>query len=261
MGHERVGLLPKTKRWSDLVRQMEAVSSSSLPVATVASQTLQNVRRQYETLFKDDAVRSTFAFLVAFSHACRASNPEQELKASGIPISENSNLLSLVRTLKEQIPTREAVSEYGQLALAAAADAIGQWYAQNATRQLPLFKPSSQFLSSWRELGNGSGFCELARLFFGKVTERYLNYFLDRTASATLPSIEQREQFRQDVRSHVDAVSKHAFETAEITQSFAAGWFNAHARDKIPTTEEIEGFLAIAFGKLRDELRREEEAK
>jgi hypothetical protein len=47
----------------------------------------------------------------------------------------------------------------------------------------------------------------------------------------------------------------------QITQSFAAGWFNAHARDKLPDNKEVEGFLAIAFGKLRDELRREGESK
>jgi hypothetical protein len=46
-----------------------------------------------------------------------------------------------------------------------------------------------------------------------------------------------------------------------ITQSFAAGWFNAHTRDRLPDAKEVEGFVGLAFGKLRDELRREGEAK
>ncbi|MCZ7641337.1 MAG: hypothetical protein M5U12_37945 [Verrucomicrobia bacterium] len=125
---------------------------------------------------------------------------------------------------------------------------------------MPLFTPSTEFLDSWRPLGHGSGFCELSRLFFGKLTERYLNYFLERAASVTCPSLEHREQFQDGIRSHVDAVSKQAFETAKITQSFAAGWFNGHARDRVPTEREIEGFLSVAFGKMRDELRREEQA-
>jgi hypothetical protein len=88
-----------------------------------------------------------------------------------------------------------------------------------------------------------------------------LNYFLDRVTSATFKNIQQREQFHHEIHDHIDDISKHAFETAKITQSFAAGWFNKHTREKIPDSKEIEGFLSIAFGKLRDELRREEEAK
>lgn len=262
MGHERVSSLPqKTQKWVDLVKKMGSMYSEGIPVASVAAQTLQNVRRQYESLSRDDAVRTVFTFLVAFSRAFRFDDPIGELKATGVPLHDEPTLLSIVKALRQQVPMGEAASEYGQLALAAAADALGQWYKDNATTQLPLFKPTSDFLESWRRLGTGSGFCELSRLFFGRLTERYLNYFLDRVASATSPSIQQRNQFQHDVKSHVDDVSKHAFETAKITQSFAAGWFNAHARDHVPGEREVEGFLAIAFGKLRDELRRGEEGK
>jgi len=243
------------------VRQMGSVYSANVPVASIASQTLSNVRHQYETLHHDDAVLNTFTFLVVFSNACRSPNPSSELQASGVLIPDEATLLSVVKALRQNISPQLSASEYGQLALAAGADALGQWYKQNATTQLPLFKPSTEFLESWHELGNGSGFCELARLYFGKLTERYLNYFLDRAASTTFSTIQEREQFQHDIRLHVEDVSKHAFETAKITQSFAAGWFNAHARDAVPDQKEIEGFLSVAFGKLRDELRREEEAK
>ena len=260
MGHERVGILPKSARWTRLVHQMGGVFASEVPVGSLASQTLQNVRQRYENLFQDDAVKSAFAFLVKFAHACRSQDPQAALKAAGITMAQRATILSVVRSLKEQIPQHQAATEYGQLTIEAAADAIGHWYKENASRQMPLFTPSNEFIDSCRPLGDGSGFCELSRLFFGKVTERYLNYFLERAASATCPSLEHRERLQEGIRSHVDAVSKHAFETAKITQSFAAGWFNGNARDRVPTDREIEGFLSIAFGKMRDELRREEQA-
>lgn len=56
---------------------------------------------------------------------------------------------------------------------------------------------------------------------------------------------------------HVDDVSRHAFETAKIMQSFAAGWFNKHAKEGLPTNASMRGFLRLALGKLREELRRE----
>lgn len=240
---------------------MGSVYSAGLPVALVAAQTLQNVRKRYETLFRDDAVKDVFTFLVAISRACRFPDPGNQLQNSGISIPDQPNLFAIVKALREQVPAYEVSSEYGQLALAAAADAIVLWHKQHTTTQISLFQPSGNIFESWSDLGKGSGFCELARLYFGKLTERYLNYFLDRAASATFPNMQQREQFQREIHSRVDDVSKHAFETAKITQSFAAGWFNAHTRDGLPDANEIEGFLAIAFGKLRDELRREGEAK
>ncbi len=57
---------------------------------------------------------------------------------------------------------------------------------------------------------------------------------------------------------HIDVTSRHAFETARITQSFAAGWFNKYANKTLPADEDINNFLRIAFGKLREELWREE---
>ena len=53
MGHERVGILPKSARWTRLVHQMGGVFASEVPVGALAAQTLQNVRKRYETLFQD----------------------------------------------------------------------------------------------------------------------------------------------------------------------------------------------------------------
>jgi hypothetical protein len=124
---------------------------------------------------------------------------------------------------------------------------------------LSLFEPSDGFLESWHQIGQGAGFCELARLYFGKLTERYLKYYLERTASAVLPSLGQREQFRTDLDTRIDTISRHAFETAKITESFAAGWFNKNATEGVPDESTLTGFLHHAFGKLRDELRLEEQ--
>lgn len=261
MGHERVGILPKTKPWNALLGQMVDLNSSESQVSSIASQTLKNVRHRYETLFRDPVVIDIFIFLVAFSRACRFHDTQTQLKKSGISLPLYPSLLSVVKALRESVSFHDANSEYGQLALAAAADAIGQWHKQHVTKQLHLFQSSPDFFESWRTLGHGAGFCELARLFFGRLTERYLKYFLDRAASATFQSIQQREHFQREIRFHLDAVSTHAFESAKITQSFAAGWYERHTREGIPDLKEVEGFLTVAFGKLRDEIRREEEAK
>jgi hypothetical protein len=146
--------------------------------------------------------------------------------------------------------------EYGELAKSAVGDAIAAWYTKQRTQQ-ELFVSSQESSTLWNRASTGTGFCELARLFFARFTERYLNYFLERAASDQTRSIGERDGLTSRLSSHIDRVSQHAFETARITQSFAAGWFNRHANTPGFTEADVHGFLAIAFGKLRDELLRE----
>ena len=138
---------------------------------------------------------------------------------------DQPTLLSIVRAIRDFVPAHNASSEYGQLALAAAADAIGQWHKEHTTGQMPLLKPTRDFYNSWRDLSHGAGFCELARHYFGRLTERYLNYCLDRAASATCPDIERRDRFQKEIHAHIDEVSKHAFETVRPLPGYPAGGF------------------------------------
>lgn len=184
MGHERVGTVPKTERWNAIIRKIDSLYTTDTPVSEVADQTLRNVRNRYATLALDPCVQGSFKFLVILSNACGSPDAKKSMESVGIKVPANATPLSVVKALKNFLPPHVVNTEYGQLAIGAAADAIGHWYRDHASRQDSLFKASPQFFEDCRALGDGRGFCELSRLYFGKLTERYLNYFLDR---ATLP--------------------------------------------------------------------------
>ena len=147
--------------------------------------------------------------------------------------------------------------EYGELATRAAGEAICPWFEENRSGSRSLFETDENAFAIWHGVSAGSGFCELARQFFARFTERHLNYYLEREASAAAPSLEAREALQRNLKDHVDRISRHTFETAKITQSFAAGWFNKRRDERRASGEEIESFLRLAFGKIRDELLRE----
>jgi hypothetical protein len=48
---------------------------------------------------------------------------------------------------------------------------------------------------------------------------------------------------------------------AKLTQSFAAGWYNKYAVNSLPDNKQVEAFLRMSFGKLREEFRREADGK
>lgn len=258
MGHERVGTLPKTQEWRSLVAQLGQAALSNEAADSLASSTLHQVRHRFDRIQQDTGVQAAFGFLLALSTS--HTRPDASGKASPpLTLTDRPSVLRLVTELGTWVRKHQGSSEYGELAQRAAADAIAAW-VKARTEQRDLFSPEHDTESIWRAANNGAAFSEISRVFFGKFVERYLKYFLEREASATLPTIAERDQFSHRLESQIDALSHHAFETSKITQSFAAGWFNKHlAEGHRPPDSEITGFLSVAFGKLREELRRESE--
>ncbi len=256
MGHERIGILPRTTRWRKIVAELAKFPTAEDNVPQLASGTLECVRTRFREIHKDTGVQATFEFLVGLAATGGTGEPPPEWSNLPVDFTNNSSPLRIAQALRTWVSGREDSLEYRSLAERAATDAITAWHS-GQTEQGQLFGSSADVANVWKRAANGAGFCELSRLFFAKFTERYLNYFLEREASAALPTIEDRERFREQLHQHVDQVSQHAFETAKITQSFAAAWYNRHARRGRPSQREVEQFLSRAFGKIREELLRE----
>ena len=259
MGHERVGALPHTKRWRDVIGQLAESSGSPEDVAAIANDTLENVRVQLRKIHSDDGVVAAFQFLVALTKSASSDDPGDASFSPRIDFEGSPSTLRLIGQLRSWVEAQGGSREYGDIAAKASADAISLWSSQQSM-QGSLFTSPGDSREIWQQADNGAGFCEVSRLFFSKFTERYLNYFLEREASASMGSISDRDRLSTQLREHIDGVSRFAFETSRITQSFAAGWFNNYARDRYPSKDESRGFLSLAFGKLREELKREADA-
>lgn len=257
MGHERLGMLPKSRRWRDIVHQLAHVYDAGTSPSDIARSTLRNVRSKLRGIPHDGGVRAAFMFLVLISNSAASRKFLATLAEQDIELPQNPSLIAVVKALRKWVEPQQASYEYGQLATAAASDALGIWYEQNKGQQ-DLFESFDSSLRVWDKAGTKEAFCEISRIYFAKFVERYLNYFLEREASAQLPDFSKRDQFAADLAEYVNQASKHAFETAKITQSFSAGWYKKHAQESIPDDEAIKGFLHIAFDKLRDELLTEE---
>jgi hypothetical protein len=255
MGHERVGLLPRTKRWRAIVSAINHLSEKdSDAIARLADKTLENVSSRFSKLHKDRGVQAAFAYLIALatSHLPHSGG----LASVDTALHENPSPARIVKNLSVWVNRHATSREYAEVACRAGADTIVEWTREQSKQHL-LFDDSASVISIWAASSNARGFCQVARSFFAHFTERYLRYFLEREASAEFQSLESRQRFDQNLHSHIEDVSQHAFETSKITQSFAAGWFNNHVRETRPSDKAIEGFLSIAFGKMQEELQRE----
>jgi hypothetical protein len=255
MGHERLGALPRTKHWRDLVDDIGQAANVPSGMSDLASRTLVNVRNRFGSIQSDPGVQAAFTFLLGLTTHGLPGPPGPETFPD-IELSANPSPFRLTKQLRSWVDAQVGSLEYAELAKRAAADAIAFWTTE-CSRQGDLFGSAQDASQAWADARKGAAFSQICRVFLGKFVERYLKYFLEREASAELPTLEARERFAASLSGHVDLVARHAFESTKIAQSFAAGWFNKHARYARPDRESAHAFLAFALGKLRQELQRE----
>ncbi|MDO8549790.1 MAG: hypothetical protein Q7S39_06535, partial [Ignavibacteria bacterium] len=197
-------------------------------------------------------------FLLQLSFAFKKDDPLKYLADKRIIDQAELSLIKLGIAVKKFKQDEVKSNEYQTFARQSAIDAINNWYASNIERSKSLFSEDVDSKDVFYKTANGSGFCELSRLFFSKFTERYLKYFLEREASAVITNVGERNRFNEEIENHINKISRHAFETSKITQSFAAGWYNKNVKDKFPEERKIKGFLSYALGKMKSELLQEE---
>ncbi len=255
MGHERLGFLPKRRRWNAIVQQISEYEAGSVATAKIANDTLMCIRKTYEQMPYDESVSKAVKFLALLSVSARQDDQLSFLRVNGCAVDNRLSLFSLVNSAKNYITTEKGSLETNKIARDAVLQAITTYQADHTSDQLTLFGDQTE--SVWKQAGSGGAFCELARSFFAGFTDRQIKYYLERSAASEINDYATLQTFSDGISQLADAISHHAFETSKIMQSFAAGWFNKHALSGIPTEHQITDFLRICFGKMREELRRE----
>lgn len=259
MGHERIGYLPKSKKWRTIVFEIAKFTANGDTIAQIAKQTTKNLIYRYDNIEADKGVLAAFKFLILLSQSARQKNSSEYLRKQGILLPDNFNLLALSKAIREYINSNSESKEYSAFANHALIETVSQWSKQNQIQQQIQFDPGTNSFDEWRSAADGRGFCELSRMFFSNFTDNYLKYFLEREASAKINSLFDRDSFNKKLDQHLNDISNHAFETAKITQSFSAGWYNNHAKDEIPSNEKIRAFVSFCFKKLNSEIIRDTE--
>lgn len=258
MGHERVGKLPKTEKWRSIVNSIGNYTDGGDTIVDIAAQTTKNVRHRFQNIENDEGVFAAFKYILILTYSARSKDTFERLIENGISLPKNFSLYDLASSIQEYINNSTQSKEYSAFATQSVIETVSEWARKNESNQSILFDSNDKGLELWHKASNGAGFCELSRLFFSKFTERYLKYFLEREAAASIDSLYERTQFNRNLENHLERISNHAFETSKITQSFAAGWYNKEVKYGLPPDKKIQGFLSFAFKKINSELIREE---
>jgi hypothetical protein len=258
MGHIRLGRLPKTLRWRQVVNLLD---EPSLDAVAVARATTVAAERRLRELARDPTLVYSFWLLTRLTAAARQPSFEAELAEVGLPAAPNEPILTFISGVGEAVRVEAAAhpesghfAEFASLALRRAlADTVGQHGPS-------LFGSSVEDLqAALRTFSSGQSFGRVARLFFGDFFAPTLRSFVERELSnqtGSAPALRGIE----DSRDFADSLDRYARESARIMESFAAGWYGKHnweSKGRI-SRHEAQGFVAVALRKLRSELTRYE---
>jgi hypothetical protein len=257
LGHERLGFLPKSRRWRDIIGEIASSANRGIDTERVVELTANAINMRLRNLHLDLGVQEAFVFLVLLSEAGSHKAPSDRLTDEGIDLQGRlATPIALSRILATKVREAGQSQENASLALVAASHALVTFYQEHSL-QREIFDNSGDPFSVWKQASDGAGFSELTRSFLSNLTAGYLKYFLDREASSVLPTVEARIRFQNQIEIHIDQITRHSDQTAKISQSFAAGWYNKNVLQDKVSRDKANAFLSIALNKIRDSLRRE----
>jgi hypothetical protein len=259
MGHVRLGVLPKSRKWVQVVNELRLGTN----VDGIAASAADAAEASLQAASHDPAFLHAFWLLTQVPLAARGDAFDEDMHRLGVRIPKRPGLMDVTAAISDAVDryAREqgGRTDLGEMAQMAAVESLMALVG----RDLPtLFEAGPDEVR--RALGRYAGgdrFSTLAREFFARLTQRSLDYYLSRELSNHIGA---GERFTDDtVRSQFDeALSRHCREAARIVEAFAGGWYgkNVYQGDGV-TPEAVCRFAPVAFKKIRAELRKRRDAR
>jgi hypothetical protein len=264
MGHTRLGPIPKTRKWQEIVELVAGagltgdVATAAVNVGAIAVRTLDAAQKGLDKAVDDPGVLYTFYLLTQVALASRTSDWQRALADHGIRLSNDSTVFDFTAEVQDAIDryvsrNSSGATDLGEIAQQSAGEAIT---SLAGTRTLSLFGGSSvDVQNAIRSLSTRRGFGELGQRFFGRFIARFLNFYLSRVTAAALGS--PRLSDLGDVAQFNDALRSHCDQSARIVRDFCGDWYSKTEYQKGIDLENTSGFLAVALKKLRAELEQQ----
>lgn len=254
MGHVRLGVLPQTLKWAQVV----ALLQEGAPLPEVAAASARAAENALKNAVDDPLLDHSVWLLAALPLAARSPGWVDELQELGLESDGPPSLFQLTAAISSALDAG-AIDAGGRTDLGEMAQmALIESLIQAVEPQLPsLFTPDpAEVRTALGRLSGGDRFGELARAFFARLTHRSLDYYLSRELANHIGT-ERRFATDQERRAFDQAMARHCYEAARIVQDYAGDWYGKTVwRDGTLTPETTRRFARRSFQKIRNELRR-----
>lgn len=254
MGHVRLGTLPRTRAWKNVI---ELIADGG-DAAEIASATVEAADKAFGVIQNDKGFIQTVELMKELAVAARSDNPAEHLEAIGIKLPEQPSVadvgIALSQAIDQTVASQGPQSDYNELAR----DALIGSVMEHLNNRYGTLIPASgdEITRALADLGKTREFGKLSRTFFGTLTNKSLEYFLSKTIGTQIGE-SQRFATTNQVALFKNALQTHCQEASEIVERFSEKWFskNYYTEDGDISAKKTYGFGAYAMRKMRDELK------
>jgi len=252
MGHIRLGRLPTSKPWNEVVRLLRVGGS----IADLAGATAKAAETELDNAKGDPGLGYTVWLLTQLPIAARTPHFAAKLVELGFDPGAEQSVLSLVAGFSNAVDRHVAGladrTDLGELARQAASESLSAFVSGSMPS---LFGSTVDDVQrEVAHLATKKRFADLARDFFARLTFKTLEYYISRELpkhigpDKAITSVDGEIAFRA-------ALEQHCHEASLIVQEFAGGWFSKSNFRGTLNPDTAQKFADFALKKVRDELR------
>jgi hypothetical protein len=267
MGHQRLGSIPTSRKWSDVVGEVggppaaegQPPTAAAQDIPDIAQRTLEAAEEGLRRAIDDVGLRFTFYLLTQVVLAARDADWRQELGALGIRLGDEASVFEftseLQRVIDEHLEARGGATEVSEMAQQAAGEALATLAGPRAAT---LFgNDQAELQQAVRSLSTKAGFCDLGQRFFACFMARFLNFYLCRITAGQvgggrIAQVDNLSEFN-------NALQTHCLQSARLVHDYCGDWYSKTEFQKGIDLDNTSHFMAVAVKKFQAELRRQRE--
>lgn len=253
MGHIRLGRLPRTRKW---IQVLDLIGDGA-DTSEVAASAMTASQGGLSHAASDEGLIHAVWLLTQVPLAAQKEDFGGALRRVGMDVSDVPTLFEITGAFTGAVDAHlkynQGRTDLGEMAQMAAVETLA---TLGAPKSANLFGPDPKDVQkTFKGLSTQIQFGNLAREFFTRLTKKYLTYFLSRELSNY---VEGRGKGRfANVEDHArfnEALGLHCRQATRIIQEFSGGWYSKTNFEGGITPEKTSGFVSYALTKLRDEL-------
>ncbi len=253
MGHIRLGNLPRTRKWLQVVALIEGGAGA----AQIANATMTAAEQGFKLAAEDKGLVETIWLLTQVPLGAKSDDFGQALQNAGLDVSDSPGLMEVVGAFSDAIDKKltnnGGRTDLGEMAQMAASETITQIIG---SRTQNLFGTTSDDVkNAFSKLATNKQFSIFARDFFARLTNKCLDYFVSKAVShhvgegKRFRTLAQQSEFTR-------ALGTHSREAAKIIEEFSGGWFSkTNWEKKGISRKDAAGFTHVAMNKIVAELK------
>ncbi|MCK6619732.1 MAG: hypothetical protein L6Q94_04505 [Calditrichia bacterium] len=253
MGHNFHRNLPLYPKWKKVIRLLE--EGAGIP--EIAAATIDASREGVEELIKDRCSIYALWLLTQIPSAASSEDFPQRLQQLNLPVSEDPNLFDIMGAFSKAVDTyveeKGEPSDFVEMVQMSAVESLTDIAGGDSPT---LFQETtSKIQDRLKEYDSAEHFRDLAREFFGRLVNRYMDTFL----STELPNhVGENKRFANisEYTQFSESLYAYSRSASRKVEEFAGNWYSRTRFNGGITEKKAGDFLQEAMTMVTTELER-----